>query len=126
MIERIPLNRGGRSPEAVTSRAVTPMSLVRKLRDRLCKLLADGEAGRDGFHSPTRWNDVESALDDLIPVRHRLPPRLFWHVYLPLKDARRRLEANPADGHAVLQLRYIEKVLSNAVCQGEGVLFLPV
>jgi hypothetical protein len=121
MIERLPLNRGDRNLNAGAIKAVTPMDLVRKLHDCLCKLLTDGDANRDSFHCATRWNEVECALENLIPVRHRLPRRLFWHVYLPLKDSRRRLEANPADGHAVNQLRYLEKVLSNAVYHAEGV-----
>jgi hypothetical protein len=125
MIERLTLNRNERSIETVAIKADTPMSLVRKLHDCLRKLLEDGEANRDNFHCATRWNEVECALEELIPVRHRLPRRLLWHVHLPLKDSRGRLEANPVDRHAVNQLRYVEKVLSNAVHQGEGVLFLP-
>jgi hypothetical protein len=121
MIERLTLNRHERNIEAVAIKADTPMSLVRKLHDCLCKLLAHGDANRDNFHCAIRWNEVECALEALVPVRHRLPRRLFWHVYLPLKDSRCRLEANPVDCHAVNQLRYIEKVLSNAVYQQESV-----
>jgi hypothetical protein len=121
MIERPTWNWNGRNVEAVAVKAHTPMGLVAKLHDRLHELLADGEANRETFRCATNWIEVEDALEDLIPVRHRLPRRLFWHVYLPLRDSRRRLEANAVDPHGVNQLRYIERVLSNAVHQGEGV-----
>lgn len=104
-----------RLEQALNVMTVSPSGLVRKLHDCLRNLLAVGMANRDDFRCQTQWAELEDAIEDLIPVKRQLPGRLFWHVYLPLKDSRHRLDVNPFDNHAVHQLEYLKIVLANAL-----------
>jgi hypothetical protein len=104
-----------RPEQTAAALPATPAELLRKLHECLRRLVDDGAADPSSFSCPKRWAELEDAVGCLIPVKRRLPGRLFWQFYLPLKDSRRRLEANSADRHAVNQLKYVEKVLTRAV-----------
>ena len=107
--------RQHRPEQTAAASPATPADRLRKLHECLRRLLDAGAADPNDFRCPKRWAELEDAIESLIPVKRQLRRRLFWQCYLPLKGSRRRLEANPADGHAVDQLKHVEKVLTNAI-----------
>jgi hypothetical protein len=105
--------RQARLEDAMQAFADTPIRHVTNILFRLRRLIADGKANPDHFRSLTGWAEVEDCLEALSPLKRQLPGRLFWCVWLALKDSRRRLEANRLDAYAVNQLEYVTKVLAN-------------